>query len=177
LALPFPKVMGLPYEEVLLAELLPRATYVFADLERLTLWERMLAADVFRTLHAEGCRCLNDPVKVKGRYPLLRALHQAGIETLASAFAIGCVDYGRADHALVAGRQVVYEINTNPNLLPGMPQTRPIRDETVRIARERFADGLRAIDGLCGKPIRVSGGRRAERQRHHSTALAMQFRP
>jgi hypothetical protein len=72
---------------------------------------------------------------------------------------------------------VIYEINTNPNLLPLVPQTLPIRDETLRIGRERFADGLRAIDGPTGEPIRIAGGRRADRQRRYSTALAMQFRP
>ena len=328
-----PEVLTLAYEDVLLAEILPRATYIFTDIERLTLFERMLATEVYRALQAAGCRCLNDPAKVMTRYPLLRALHHAGInpfriwrlddailggmiapaanarvrsaglraaamrllgqetgmgtprfpvflrtdadhdrpltgplptlEALADAvervkqegvplsgvmiiefcgepiaegiwakfgtmrigeqfstdhvviednwcvrtgsvglatpamfewehrqvadnayaaavepaFAAGCIEYGRADHATVGGRQVIYEINTNPSILPLAPQRLPIRDETIRIARERFAGGLRAIDGPDGEPVRVVRGVRAERQLHFSNALAMQFRP
>jgi hypothetical protein len=319
-----PEVRALPYEATLLAEMLPRATYVFTDIERLSLWERILAAELYRKLQDAGCRCLNDPARVMTRYALLRALHHAGINpfrvwrlddailsgmidanpkersrldrllgrpapapnfpvflrtdtdhdrpltdplptpaalaeavariqhegvppagvmiiefcgeplaegvwakfgtmrigdlvstdhaviddnwcvrsgtvglataemfawenrqvstnayeaVLKQAFSIGGIEYGRADHATVGGREVIYEINTNPNLLPLAPQTRPIRDETLRIGRDRFAAGLHAIDGETGPPLRIPQTARGHRQAMFGNVPAMLFRP
>jgi hypothetical protein len=321
-----PEIRVIPYEDALLAETLPRATYIFTDIERLTLWERILAANVYRQLRDAGCRCLNDPARVLTRFALLRTLHRAGInpfrvwrlddaifagmvgaagerppirakrrgwfarrpappaprfpvfmrtdgdhdrpltdplptpEALAEAvarldhdgipvsgvmiiefcaeplrdgvwakfgtmrigdlvstdhaviednwcvrngsvglateemfawehqrvatnacaaavgpaFALGNIEYGRADHATVAGREVIFEINTNPYLHPAAQQRLPIRDETLRIGRTRFAEGLRAIDGPGGDAIAMTHGVRAQR---HGGVPAMQFRP
>ncbi|MBB5751226.1 hypothetical protein [Prosthecomicrobium pneumaticum] len=57
----------------------PRATYVFADLERLSPFELSLAADLYRALTAAGFRCLNDPARAMSRVELLVALEAAGI--------------------------------------------------------------------------------------------------
>lgn len=57
----------------------PRATYIFADIDRLYPWERRLAAEMFRSMVAAGLRCLNDPARVLTRYPLLRRLSREGI--------------------------------------------------------------------------------------------------
>jgi hypothetical protein len=333
--IPLPEIRVLPYEEMLLAEYLPRATYVFTDIERLSVWERIVAAEVYRALQDAGCRCLNDPGKVKTRYSLLRALHHAGINpfrawrlddailagltdaqppaavrsargrmrsatdrllrrempepairfpvflrtdgdhdramtdpvatpaalaelvqdilhagvpasgvvmieycseplapgvwarfgtmrigemfsadhaviennwvvkagtlglatpemfawehrqvaenttaaALVPAFAIAGIEYGRCDHATVAGREVVYEINTNPQLKAPTPQRLPIRDETLRIAQERFAAGLHAIDSGNGEALRIARGPRGRRQAEAGAAPVMQFRP
>src|SRR5260370_11498548 len=67
------------YDDLFKTEWVPRATFVFTDLERLYPWEARLAADVFRSLKFEGLRCLNDPARVLTRYELLRALHRRGI--------------------------------------------------------------------------------------------------
>jgi hypothetical protein len=322
-----PEVGAMPYEAALLAETLPRATYVFTDIERLSVWERILAAELYLKLQDAGCRCLNDPARVMTRYTLLRALHHAGInpfriwrlddaildgmtdpaapaaraswlrrklgraadrpspnfpvflrteadhdrplteplhspaelaeavarirhagvapsgvmmieycsEELAEGvwakfgtmrignivstdhaviendwcvkqgttglattemfawenrqvatnayeaalrrpFAVGGIDYGRADHATVGGREVIYEINTNPYLAPFGPQTRPIREETLRVARERFAAGLHAIDGATGATLRIAQTARGRRQADFGSP-AMLFRP
>jgi hypothetical protein len=96
---------------------------------------------------------------------------------LAPAFAIGGIDYGRADHATVDGREVIYEINTNPTLWGVIPQRRPIRDETLRIARERFGAALHAIDGGAGEALRIARGPRGMHQAVSMGFPAMQFRP
>jgi hypothetical protein len=81
-----------------------------------------------------------------------------------------------ADHATVGGREVIYEINTNPYLAPFGPQTRPIREETLRVARERFAAGLHAIDGATGATLRIAQTARGRRQADFGSP-AMLFRP
>jgi hypothetical protein len=62
------------------------------------------------------------------------------------AFDIGCIEFGRADHAMVGGRSVIYEINTNPSLRRFVPDRRQIRKETQLIGRSRIAKALEAID-------------------------------
>jgi hypothetical protein len=56
-----------------------RATYIFADLERLTPYELRIAAGLFRALRQVGLRTLNDPAHVKLRYEFLKEMYRAGI--------------------------------------------------------------------------------------------------
>jgi hypothetical protein len=63
------------YRRVLCALRLPRATYIFADLDRLGFWELELSGRLFRELRASGLRVLNDPGRARQRFSLLRALH------------------------------------------------------------------------------------------------------
>ena len=65
---------------------------------------------------------------------------------LKPAFDIAGIDFGRADHAKVGGRTIVYEINTNPFIGPYVPDPRPLRRESQALARQRFAIALAAID-------------------------------
>ncbi|GAN77804.1 hypothetical protein [Acidisphaera rubrifaciens] len=70
---------ALSYDALFAAATVPAGTYVFTDIERLTAHERALAAAAYRVIGtAAGCRVLNDPARVRGRYPLLRALHRDG---------------------------------------------------------------------------------------------------
>jgi hypothetical protein len=73
--------------------------------------------------------------------PVIRAFHLAGI------------DYGRADHTKVNGSEVVYEINTNPQIGSLQPQPHPIREKTLAHSRRAMAANLFAIDS--GDPTRV----------------------
>jgi hypothetical protein len=258
------------YERLFRAWRVPRATYIFGDLERLTPWELRVAADLYRSMTAAGLRCLNDPAKAMARVELLDALCRAGInpfsamradtqprparfpvflrfeddhvkadpalyhsqeeldaalqrlrlggtplrgvivveqasepysdglwakwgtwrigdrvidehiavddtwlvkigdhakitdaicadehdavlskrfaEAIKPAFEIGCIEFGRADHGVVAGKSVIYEINTNPSLRRFVPDRRPRRKETQLIGRSRIAEALEAID-------------------------------
>ena len=63
---------------------------------------------------------------------------------LKTPFDIAGIDFGRADHATVAGREVIYEINTNPYLAPISPQ------------RGRVA-GTRGVDAVVPPALEGSG--------------------
>jgi hypothetical protein len=77
----------LGYEEALGRSHLPRATYVFTDMDRLGYWELELAARLYRTLARAGCRVLNDPALLPGRLTLLRRLYARGLNSF-SAWAL-----------------------------------------------------------------------------------------
>src|SRR5262249_35017408 len=55
-----------------------RATYIFADLERLAPWELRGAAELYRMLTEQGLRCLNNPARVMCRTALLKTLNARG---------------------------------------------------------------------------------------------------
>jgi hypothetical protein len=270
LGVPSPKFRITHYERLFGAWRVPRATYVFGDLERLAPWELRLAADLYRSMTSAGLRCLNDPAKVMARVEMLTALHAAGINPFAVlradaaprprrfpvfirsednhakadatlyrtqqelelalhdlresgiplrgmliveqaaepysdrlwakwgtwrigdrtivehiavddtwlvkigdhdkvteafaaderdavasnrfaadvrvAFDIAAIEFGRADHGTVAGRPVIYEINTNPFLSVFSPGKRPLRQEAQLLARGRIATALADIN-------------------------------
>jgi hypothetical protein len=73
------RVAQTTYRDLLPATSLPRATYVFTDLDRLSLWELRLAGLTFRKMREQGLRVLNNPARVLSRWGLLRALRLAGI--------------------------------------------------------------------------------------------------
>jgi len=67
-------------------------------------------------------------------------------DVLRPVFDIAGIDFGRADHATVDGRTVVYEINTNPRIGPYVPDSIPLRFKSQTLVRTRFAEGLARID-------------------------------
>ncbi|WP_428031343.1 hypothetical protein [Ancylobacter sp.] len=76
---PMPDIRHTHYERLFRATRLPRATYVFCDLESLRPWMLQLAAQLFRTMQAAGLRCLNDPALAMCRVELLTTLEREGI--------------------------------------------------------------------------------------------------
>jgi hypothetical protein len=74
-----PTLHTMSYEELFFAERVPRATYIFTDLDRLAAWELRLAADLYRRMRKAKLTCLNNPARTMSRMELLRALHLAGI--------------------------------------------------------------------------------------------------
>src|SRR5512139_626419 len=76
---PAPQLCIDSYERLLGARRVPRAAYIFADLERLAPHELRYAAELFRVLREAGLPCLNDPARVMSRVELLRSLKAAGI--------------------------------------------------------------------------------------------------
>jgi len=74
-----PRIELLDYDQLFASRALPRAAYVFTDLDRLAPWDLELAAAVYRDLAAAGLPVLNDPARAKTRFALLRALYQAGV--------------------------------------------------------------------------------------------------
>jgi hypothetical protein len=69
----------LPYTRLAYQRRFARGTYLFSDLERLSAVELAAAAALADALLAAGALVLNHPARVLRRYPLLRALHDAGI--------------------------------------------------------------------------------------------------
>ena len=89
-----PQIIPVPYSTLFRARKLPRGTYVFADLERLSSADLERAAWVWRQLASQGpaVRLLNDPAHLKQRFELLRTLHQQGLND----FDVYRLDEGRA---------------------------------------------------------------------------------
>ena len=73
----------IPYESIPSGVPARPGTYIFSDLERLTPRGIQLAVTFRRSLDTLGeqVRVLNDPTRVLRRYDLLRALHDAGINS------------------------------------------------------------------------------------------------
>jgi hypothetical protein len=65
---------------------------------------------------------------------------------LRPVFDLAGLDYGRADHAPFAGAQVIYEINSHPQMSAGRQQRSPIRAAALAHAEARVAQALRKID-------------------------------
>ncbi len=76
-------IVVIPYESLARAEALPVGTYIFSDLDRLSRAQRLLVADLYQHLSKArpDLKLLNDPTKYLGRFDLLRALHDQGINT------------------------------------------------------------------------------------------------
>jgi hypothetical protein len=74
-----PRLEVVPYDRLIRARSAPRCVHVFTDFDRLGAWDLELAAAVHRCLAQAGVPVLNDPARVKTRFALLRALHEAGI--------------------------------------------------------------------------------------------------
>lgn len=75
------KVKSATYDEMFTKEYLPKAAYVFTDMDRLTPKHLEQAAKSYRMLKDNGLPVLNDPARFLGRYGLLRKLHKEGINT------------------------------------------------------------------------------------------------
>jgi hypothetical protein len=89
-------------------------------------------------------------------------------EAVSPAFTIGQIEYGRADHGTVDGRQVVYEINTNPFVRGVRQEVSPIRDEAFAIGRKRLAELLWQVDSGDGRKLKVPGTERLEQYRRRN---------
>ena len=80
------------------------------------------------------------------------------VERIRPAFEAAGIEYGRADHATVDGREVVYEINTAPYLFPPHKQRAEIRDRAQALSRARMGSLFHAIDSGDGRPRPVDTG-------------------
>jgi tetratricopeptide (TPR) repeat protein len=88
-----PHVTPLFYDETLRKHTLPNATYIFADLDRLSASDLIRAARLYRHLQESGCHVLNDPAMVRKRFALLRGLYLGGF----NPFNIYLADEGRSN--------------------------------------------------------------------------------
>jgi hypothetical protein len=69
----------LAYSKVPTLRSLPRATYVFTDLDRLPTELLKTSSELYRQLRAQGLNALNNPASAASRSGLLRALFRKGI--------------------------------------------------------------------------------------------------
>jgi hypothetical protein len=74
-----PSIGLMNYDCLFRARWIKRATYVFADLDRLGYWHLELAADLYLQMKNAGLSVSNNPAHFKNRHTLLRALHAAGL--------------------------------------------------------------------------------------------------
>ena len=66
---------------------------------------------------------------------------------LRQVFELAKIDYGRVDFGLVNGKIQVYEINTNPTVIP--PRNKhpnPTRNHSMKLAWSRYVNAMLAID-------------------------------
>lgn len=86
--------------------------------------------------------------------------HQAVLENrdadyVSQAFAFANIEFGRADFARAGGRDVLFEINTNPIIYDLVPDPHELRRKTMETARRRLAAALFKIDGAGGRQVAV----------------------
>jgi hypothetical protein len=94
-------------------------------------------------------------------------------EIIRPAFELANIEYGRADHALVDGRQVIYEINTNPMIEAKRKKlVRALVLERDAIVRRRFAEMLWRIDSGDARFIEFPRSDRLEKFRRRSSAFS-----
>ena len=76
-----PQISLMSYNQLLRKKALPRAVYVFTDLDRIDFWTRELAAKACRCLKAAGLTVLNDPATTLTRLPMLKRLQAEGLNS------------------------------------------------------------------------------------------------
>jgi len=67
-------------------------------------------------------------------------------DTLHRVFDLAGIEYGRADCGVVDGKIQVYEINTNPHIIPPFPHPNPIRQKSMQLGWEKYMKALAEID-------------------------------
>jgi hypothetical protein len=97
---------------------------------------------------ANGTRGLATEAMFQAEHGAVRS--NALAEAVRPAFEMAKIEYGRCDHATHEGREVIFEINTNPAISPIEGQRMPIREETLRFSRARMAKMLHAVDTAEG---------------------------
>jgi len=122
-----------------------------------------------------GTAGLSDDALIEDEFRRVEMNHYAA--ALAPAFEIAGIEWGRADHATVGGREVVYEINCNPHVAELAPQRFPRREDTLRLARNRMAAALAAIDTPEGEAIEIKAGPLVAEWRGKSGKAAFTWRP
>lgn len=73
------RVKVLTYEELKYHRFLPVGTYIFSDIERLSVAQTKEATRIYRKLESSGVQLLNDPLESMRRYELLRTLYEMGL--------------------------------------------------------------------------------------------------
>ncbi len=149
-------VASLSYDELFAAGTLPGGTYVFTDIERLPAYELTLAAEIYRAMARRPSvfRPINNPARVRVRYALLRALHQAGLNGF---------DAYRADGQPRPVRFPVFirsSWNHETALTGLLPDQRALDDALAALEAQAIPlSGLLVLE-FCGEPVQPGVFRR-----------------
>lgn len=142
-----PAISLMNYDAFIRARWLRRATYVFTDLDRLSYWDLELTSHLYLQLKSAGLPVWNNPATVKFRYPLLRALHAAGLNDF-NAY--------RVDELTAAIRFPVFlrKLQGHREPVSGLLPTRAELDEAIAnaIAQGTPAENLIVIE-YAGEPV------------------------
>ena len=144
------------------------------------IWRRFGTFNIGGRLHlnhmaAQDRWHVSQGVRGLGTEPMFREEYAAIAENRFAAelqpiFELANIEWGRADHATYQGREIVYEINTNPTIREPRPQRSPIRDEALALARAAMAESLWAIDtGDGSRPTLCDSEELAARRRRIGT--------
>jgi hypothetical protein len=98
-------------------------------------------------------------------------------DAIRPAFEIGKIEYGRADHAVVGGRHVVYEINTNPMIRGPRVSRSHLYTEALTFSRERLAKLIWRIDSEDGRSVRLPRSSRLQKCRRSHLWSPSPIRP
>ena len=123
----------------------------------------------------QGTRGLADEAMYRDEAEAVTA--NAVPEAVRRAFELSGIEWGRADHTTVGGRDVIYEINTNPWVYRVRPQQSSTRDAVLKTARERMGRLLFAIDGGDGTPVALTPGPRLEAYANMNAGFVAPIRP
>lgn len=148
---PAPDIRAASYEQMWRAAKVPRATYIFADIERLSAWELLLASDLYRVMRDAGLTCLNNPAYVMARVELLHALHAAGVNRFTAWRAderprparFPVFVRGEGDHSQPIARLIADQRQLDKVLADMQAQAIPRRGNiVVEVCAEPYAPGL-----------------------------------
>jgi hypothetical protein len=138
----------LPYGQIGRGDALPRATYVFTDLERIPTELLRLTGEAARRLRERGFPVLNDPARVLSRYGLLRKLSLCGFNSF-NAY--------RAEEGRSPERWPVF-LRTEGDHVAPMPELYGTPAELERGIDAALARGVpisrMLIVEFCGEPVR-----------------------
>lgn len=98
-------------------------------------------------------------------------------DAIRPAFELADIEYGRADHAPVGGRHVVYEINTNPTIRGPRVSRSPLYTEALTRSRERLARLLWMIDTGDGRKLSFPRSKRLDNYRRDNFWTRAPIRP
>lgn len=143
-----PRIERVDYDRLIRSRRFPRVPHVFTDLDRLSAFDRELAAIVHHGLRARRVPVYNDPARVKTRFALLRALHAAGV----NAFNAYRIDEGvRPERYPVFLRRESGHGKLQSDLLPDWDAARHAVDQAL-------AKGIPEINLIlveyCAEPVR-----------------------
>jgi len=143
-----PAISLMNYDTLIRARWLRRAAYVFTDLDRLSYWDLELASHLYLQMKNAGLNVWNNPALVKTRYPLLRALHAAGLNDFNAC---------RADELDSAIRFPVFlrKLQGHREPLSDLLQTREELDKSIAsaVARGTPLENLVVIE-YAAEPVR-----------------------